>query len=115
MALAMAQRLCVLSMRKSVESFQMFLIDHFRKELRGSDAMRGIVRTSIHAARFRVVMEQVEGCRIAHYLGLFLLGLLGGDFLQWLRTFRYEFMQIDVSIRTVVRAYAASDAPVFND
>ena len=93
----------------------MFLIDHFGKELRRADAVCGVMRASIDTARLCVVVAQVAGCRLSHHLSFLQLRLRGAGFVQRLGSFRNELMQIDVAVRTVVGAYSATDAPVFDD
>src|SRR5579884_130739 len=84
-------------------------MDQCGKELARIDAMGCIVRTSINAARLFLVGAEITGRG---------LGANFSDFAAGLREVidcNLERMHVDVSIRTVIRAETATDAPVFND
>ena len=71
--------------------------------------MRRIVRTGINATGFLMVMTQIA--RSCFYTR-------AGDLAAWhygVIEFHWERMQVDIAVRTIAGAKAATDTPVFND
>ena len=85
------------------------LLEQSGKELRWIHAMRGIVRTGVHAAGLGMVVAQVAGRSLHPGAGDFPARVRG------IVEFDWEWMQVDVAVGTIVGAQAAADAPVFDD
>ena len=84
-------------------------MNDFLEKLARLDAMRGVVRAGVDAAGFFEVCAEVARSGFLLDGGFFAAGMLG-IFGQDL-----EGMKIDVAVRTVARAKAAADAPIFDD
>src|SRR5271169_3986933 len=79
------------------------------KELAGVDAVCSVVRTGINTAWLVMIKAEIAGSRLLPYLR---------DLFPRCRRVVYldvKGMQIDVAVRTVVRAQPASDAPILDD
>ena len=84
-------------------------MNDFLEKLARLDAMRGVVRAGVDAAWFFEVCAEVARSGFLLDGGFFAAGMLG-IFGQDL-----EGMKIDVAVRTVARAKATADAPIFDD
>src|ERR1700686_4632766 len=85
-------------------SFCGALAEHVGKKCARVDPMRGVVRTSVDAAWFFQMLAEIarssfllDGCLLAP-------GPLG------IVNHHFEWVQIDVAVRTILRAEAAADA-----
>ncbi len=71
--------------------------------------MRGVVRAGVNATRFFQVRAEVAGSCFLLDDGFFASGARG------IVNHHFERMQIDVAVRTILRAKAAPDAPILDD
>ncbi len=71
--------------------------------------MRGIVRASVHTTRFRVIQAQVTRRSFD------LHSRHSSARVVWIVHLHWEWVHIDVPIRTIVGALAAANAPILND
>ena len=71
--------------------------------------MRGIVGTRIHATRFFVIQTKIARCGFHLHAGD------GSSRMQQIVDLDRERMHVDVSVRTVVGALAATNAPILDD
>src|SRR5271166_4752679 len=104
-----AQPRCVWSILMRVRSPGVALSENLSKEFARIHAMRGVVRTRIHAARLSQVRAQIAGGSLLFdrgFLAARVFGIVGHHFKR---------MQVDVAVGAVARAEAAPDAPVFDD
>src|SRR5579883_197119 len=84
-------------------------MDYFLEELTWLYAMGGVMRAGVDAARLLQMGAQIARGRFLFNGSFFasrMIRILGHDF---------EGMQVDVAVRTIARAEAAADAPVFNN
>src|SRR5438105_14556897 len=86
-----------------------FGLGHLAEEIGGMHAMRGVVRTGVHAARLRLVVAQIAGGGLADYAGFFGAFLAGGENGQLVahRAVDAERVRAEVAVRTMVGAGAA--------
>ena len=96
-------------MRKLASVPRFLPLEQAAKEFRRVHAMRRIVRTSVHTARFFVVMAKIARSCFLPRTGNPASRMLG--IIQLNR----EGMQVDVSVGAIVRAQPATNAPVFDD
>src|SRR4029077_11152474 len=85
------------------------LAKHSGEEGARVDAMGGVVGTGIDATGFLQVGAEIAGRGFLFddgFLAAGMVGIFGDDF---------EGMEIDVAVRAVARAKAATDTPVFDD
>src|SRR5229473_423033 len=90
-------------------SFRAALAEHVGKKRARVDAMRGVVRAGVDAARFFQVRAEIARSRFLLDRRLLVPGSLR------IVDHHFEGVQIDVAVRTVLRAEAAADAPILDD
>jgi hypothetical protein len=90
-------------------SFCGALAEHVGEKRSRIDPMRGVVRAGVDAAWFFQVRAQIARSCFLFNDCFFASGALG------IVNHHFEWMQIDVAVRTILRAEAAPDAPVFDD
>ena len=90
-------------------SFRGSLAEHIGKKCARVDAVRGIVRTSVDAAWF--FQMRAEIARSSFLLDHRLLAASSFRIVNH----HFEWVQIDVAVRTILRAEAAADAPILDD
>src|SRR5204863_326546 len=78
-------------------------------EFRWIHTMGSIVRTRVYATGLGVIMAEITRCCLDARAGNFPSRMRG------IVEFHRERMEVDIAVRAVVGAEAASDAPVFND
>src|SRR5260370_19346276 len=87
-------------------SFRGALAKHVGEKCPWIDAVRGVVRASVHAAWFFQVRAEIARSSF----------LLDGGFLTpgplWIVDHHVERMQIDIAVRAILRAQAAANAPI---
>jgi hypothetical protein len=79
------------------------------KKLRRIHAVCGIVRTSVDATGFGMVVTEIARRSLHADASDFLAGM------RWIVEFGREGVQIDISIRTISRAQTAANAPVLDN
>src|SRR5437870_4343588 len=89
-------------------SFRGALAEQVGEKCAGVDAVRGVVRAGVDAAWFFQVRAQIAGSCFLLDDCLFTAGPL------WIVNHHFEGVQIDVAVGTILRAKAATDAPVLN-
>src|SRR5467141_187627 len=90
-------------------SFLGALAEHIGEKRARVNAMRGVVRTSINAAWFFQVRAEIARSR-------FLLDrcfLVSGP--PRFVNHHFEWVQINIAVRAILRAKAAANAPIFDD
>src|SRR5215469_4554299 len=105
----MAQARCVWSILIASGSFRAGLAEHLAEELAWIHAVRGVVRAGVDAARLFQVRAEVAGsCLLLdrRFLPAGIFGIVGKNF---------ERVQVDVAVRAIASAQAATDAPVLDD
>src|ERR1700686_2798525 len=90
-------------------SFRGARAEHVGEKCAGIDTVRGVVRTGVNATRFFQVRAEIARSS-------FLLDrrLLAASSLR-IVNHHFEGVQIDVAVRTILRAEAAADAPILDD
>src|ERR1700682_3097005 len=90
-------------------SFRAALAEHIGKKCARVDPMRGVVRTSVDAAWFFQMRAEIARSSFLLDDRLLAPGPLG------IVDHHFEWVQIDVAVRTILRAEATADAPIFDD
>src|ERR1700747_2499637 len=87
-------------------SFPGTLAEHVREKYARVNAMRGVVWARVDAAWLFQVRAEIAGSCFLLDDGFFAAGALG------VLDHHFERMQINVAVRTILRAKAAADAPI---
>src|SRR5271163_1736668 len=85
------------------------LPEHLGEKCLGIDAMRRIVRARVHATLFLQMRAQIAGS------GFLLDGGLLAPSVFWIVHDHFKGMQINISVRAIPCAQAATDAPILDD